>query len=101
MTEESGHKINYTGIWIGLMILMAVSVAVGAFHLPAAPAAAAVFSIAAWKATLVIRNYMHVRSEGALVASLVVVPILLLVILVILLLPDISFADNFIRSAEK
>jgi len=89
MENTQSHKVNYTFIWIMLGALMAVSVGVSLLGLPARVGALVIFAVAAWKAFLVARNYMHLRWEGAMIYAILLIPLALFAILFFTLFPDL------------
>ena len=69
MSEHSEHHINYTRIYIILLVLLIVSIIgpeIGIRWLTLITA----FGIALVKANLVIQNFMHLRTERRIADSL-------------------------------
>ena len=87
MTAGKAHP-NYTAVWLWLLAL--VGLAVAASFLPGGRtfAVVVIFATAFVKAILVAANFMHLRSEPALIHALVLIPLLFLAVLVAALLPD-------------
>lgn len=84
---EIAHQ-QYVVVWRWLVALLAAGVAVAA--IPSKTVALAlVFGVAVVKAGLVVRNYMHLKSEHLLLYALAAVPVLLFIGLILALLPDI------------
>lgn len=82
---------GHVAIWICLVVLLIAGIAVVNLPLAKATATAAVFGIAAVKAFLVGRHYMHLRGQPPMIYALIVVPVLLAAAFAITLLPDIGF----------
>ena len=88
-TEKTG--VGYVTIWVWLVVLLAASVAVLAAPVHKTLALVLIFGVAVVKATLVVRHYMHVRGQPAMVYAILCIPLLLAIALAIVLLPDIGF----------
>lgn len=89
MTETSSR--TYLTIWGWLMGLALLGIALTSFPIPKTVAMALVLIVAAVKAALVARNYMHLKAEHALISIILVVPILLFLGMALVLVPDIVF----------
>jgi len=87
--ERSGP--THVMIWVWLVLLLVGGLAV--FSLPLAKEAATVlvFGIAAVKAFLVGRHYMHLHGQPPVLYALIAVPVLLATAFALALLPDIGF----------
>ena len=59
--------------------------------IPRIPALLLIFGIAGFKATLVLRDYMHLRGEKILIYAIALTPLLLAIGLALVLIPDIVF----------
>jgi caa(3)-type oxidase subunit IV len=81
----------YIEIWVWLVGLLAVGTAVVFLPIPKGLALLVVFSVAAIKAVLVVRNYMHLKAEHTIIYLIVLVPTVLIVGMLIALMPDIAF----------
>ncbi len=90
MESVEQERSEYIGVWIWLVALLAAGLAVMALPVPKFAALALIFSIATIKAALVLRNYMHLKSENLFVITVVLVPVLLFIGLAIALIPDIA-----------
>jgi len=88
-TEKGG--IGYVTIWVWLVILLAAGVAILAVPVSKTMAVVLIFTVAAVKATLVVRHYMHVRHQPTMTYVILGLPLLLAIALLIVLLPDIAF----------
>lgn len=77
-------------VWYWLIALVIASVAVAAW-LPKQQALTVVFVVAAIKALLIARNYMHLKHERALIYALALVPLALIVIFLFGLFPDFVY----------
>lgn len=89
MAEEA-KRPNYILIWIGLVVLVTISIMAGSF-LPKTAAVALIFFIAAVKSVMVLLNYMHLKFEGPLIYALVFIPLLIVIVLLFALFPDFVF----------
>lgn len=91
MAHAEHARPNYVGIWVWLVVLLAVSLA--AVYLPFSQTATiiVIFAVAVVKAFLVAVNYMHLRFERRLIHAIAIVPVLLFLVMTLILLPDIAF----------
>lgn len=89
MAEEA-KRPHYFLLWIGLVVLVMVSIGAGSF-LPKTAAVALIFFIAAVKATIVLLNYMHLKYERPLIYALALIPLLVVIVLLFALFPDFVF----------
>jgi cytochrome c oxidase subunit IV len=78
-------------IWMWLVGLLAAGMMVFALPIPRLPALVLIFGIAGFKATLVLRDYMHLRGEKMLIYAIALTPLLLAIAMVLVLIPDIVF----------
>lgn len=90
MTEEKRYP-SYVVIWGWLVFLLFAALAFAFFPIGKATAIFLVFTVAAVKAYLVARHYMHLRSESFFILAIAGIPVLLLVGMVLALVPDIVF----------
>jgi caa(3)-type oxidase subunit IV len=86
--DDSGF---YCEIWAWLVGLLIAGTVVVFLPIPKLVALLLVFGVAAVKAGLVIRHYMHLKAEHLLIYLIGLLPVLFVVILVVALLPDIAF----------
>ena len=91
MQDAERPPVGYVAIWVWLLVLLAGGVALIALPLAKTVAVVLIFTVAAVKAGLVIRHYMHVRAQPLMVYALLAVPALLAIALTLILLPDIAF----------
>ena len=84
---SNAHSRHYLTIWYWLMGLVALSV-IASLVLPKTQALILIFSFAVVKALLVARNYMHLKSESAIIYAMALVPLALIVIFLFALFPD-------------
>ncbi len=91
MTHTHHDTRRYVWIWGTLVALLLLGMLVFELHVARAVALLLIFSIAVVKATLVLRNYMHLHRVPAALYAVVAVPLLLAVVLALTLLPDIGF----------
>jgi len=80
-----------TTIWIWLMLLLGLGLACAWLPFGRTTAVFAIFTVAVVKAALVLRHYMHLRSEGLLVYAIAAIPVLLVIGMTLSLVPDIVF----------
>lgn len=85
---ENAHVSNFT-VWLWLTGLVALTLVAAAAGLSMMATIVVVFSLSLVKAALVGWNYMHLRDEGALIWSLVLVPLVLAIGMTITFVPDI------------
>jgi len=85
--------LAYVLIWLWLLGLTLFCVTASLLPgVPRAPLVALFFLVAAVKATLVARNYMHLRFEPRLIHALALVPVLFVLVLIVALVPDFILA---------
>jgi caa(3)-type oxidase subunit IV len=89
VTAEHGNS-EYVAVWVWLVALLVVGVAIVALPIPKLAAVALVFTVAVVKAAMVVRNYMHLKSEHMLIIAIAMVPVLFFIGLMITLVPDIA-----------
>ena len=90
MESVEQGRTQYIEVWFWLVALLVAGLAVMALPVPKLAALALIFSIATIKAALVVRNYMHLKSESLFILAVVLVPVLLFIGLAIALIPDIA-----------
>jgi len=81
----------YVMIWGWLIFLLIAGLAIFVLPISKALAAFLIFSIAAVKAALVIRNYMHLKHEHLLIYLIVLIPLLFFFGFMMTLIPDIVY----------
>ncbi len=81
----------YVEVWAALVLLLVAGLAIFVLPIPRALAVALIFTVAAVKAGLVIRNYMHLKHEHLLIYIIVLVPVVFMLGLALVLVPDIVF----------
>ncbi|MDO8433361.1 MAG: cytochrome C oxidase subunit IV family protein [Candidatus Binatus sp.] len=90
MTAENSDRSSVI-IWIWLLVLLGAGMAVFKLPISRIPALVLIFGIATLKAALVLRNYMHLKSEQVLIYAIAFVPVLLAIGMALVLIPDIVF----------
>jgi caa(3)-type oxidase subunit IV len=88
MSEHAEHHTNYTKIYITLLVLLVVSILgpeLGIFWVTLVTA----FGIALVKATMVIRNFMHLKDERALIGWVLCASLLLMFLFFFGIAPDV------------
>jgi caa(3)-type oxidase subunit IV len=91
MSAGEKPSVGYVTIWAWLVMLVALGVAVLAVPVSKTVAVLLIFGVAAVKATLVIRHYMHVRRQPLMVYAMLGIPVVLAIAMTLALLPDIGF----------
>ncbi len=93
MSSSTVHDSQrfYIEIWMWLVGLLVVGTVVVFLPVPKNLALLVVFAVAAVKAVLVVRNYMHLKAEHLIIYLIVLVPTVLIVGMLIALMPDIAF----------
>ena len=81
----------YIIVWALLVALLVVGLSIFVLPISRELAVALIFGVAAIKAVLVLRNYMHLKHEHLLIYIIVAVPALFLLGFAIALIPDIVF----------
>ena len=82
--------VGYVTIWVWLVLLVAAGVGVLGMPISKPMAVVLIFAVAAVKATLVIRHYMHVRQQPLMIYAMLGIPVLLAIAMTLALLPDIG-----------
>ena len=81
----------YMMIWVWLVFLLIAGLMIFVLPIPRTAAVMTIFSIAAIKAALVLRNYMHLKHEHLILYLTVLVPALLFLGMALTLIPDIVY----------
>lgn len=89
MNDRKRGGLSDVTVWVWLVVLLIAEVV--AILLPVAKVAIllVVFGAAVWKAALVARDYMHLKSEHILIYAIAGVPVLLVLGFALMLIPDI------------
>ncbi len=90
-TSERSENSLYFIVWVWLVVLLAVGLSLFGLPIPRQVAVALIFSVAAIKAALVLRNYMHLKHEHFLIYLIVLVPLLFFLGFALALVPDLVF----------
>ncbi len=90
MSAEKTPVRNVT-IWMWLVLLVAAGVAVLGIPIHKTAAVVLIFGVAAVKATLVLRHFMHVRRQPLMIYAMLGIPVILAIALTLVLIPDIGF----------
>lgn len=90
MAKAEDERSLYVTVWVWLVVLLVVGVAVMALPISKLAAVALVLAVATAKATMVVRNYMHLKSEHLLIFLIALVPVLFFIGLALVLIPDIA-----------
>ncbi len=88
-----GHTESslYLVVWVWLVLLLIGGLAIFVLPIPRTAAVLLIFSIAAIKAALVLRNYMHLKHEHLLIYLIVAIPALFVLGLTLSLIPDLVY----------
>jgi caa(3)-type oxidase subunit IV len=89
--SASDDRRLYIVVWVSLVVLLIVGLAIFTLPIPRELAVTLIFSVAAIKAALVLRNYMHLKHEHLLIYIIVLVPALFLLGFALALIPDIVY----------
>lgn len=84
-------SVGYVTIWMWLLLLVAAGVAVLGAPISKTFAVVLIFSVAAVKAGLVMRHFMHLRRQPYMIYAMLGIPFILAIALTLVLLPDIAF----------
>jgi cytochrome c oxidase subunit 4 len=94
MEQQQDHQLigygTYIMIWLALLILTGLTITVAGLNLRNFSIVMAIF-IAAFKTTLVLNYFMHLKFEAPLFRRLVFMTIFIIAILIGLTFTDISF----------
>lgn len=88
MAEHTEHHVNYTKIYLTLLVLLVVSVA-GPFLGILWVTLVTAFGIAVVKAALVVRNFMHLKFERQIIVWVLAASLVLMALLFAGVAPDI------------
>jgi caa(3)-type oxidase subunit IV len=92
--EGHAESSLYLIVWAWLVFLLIAGLAIFVLPIPRTAGVVLIFSIAAIKAALVLRNYMHLKHEHLLIYLIVAVPALLVLGMTLSLIPDIVFRHH-------
>jgi caa(3)-type oxidase subunit IV len=91
MVNTGNDDRLYITIWGWLLGLLVAGVLVFTLHLATILLLVFIFAVAAIKAVLVVRNYMHLKAEHLLIYAIAGIPVLLILGMALVLIPDIVF----------
>jgi caa(3)-type oxidase subunit IV len=89
--SDTTHRPSHLTVWAWLVGLLAAGLVLAYLPFGKAMAIFLIFCVAAVKATLVARHYMHLKSETVLIHAIAAIPLLLLAGMALALVPDIVF----------
>ena len=89
-TAESVDRSSVI-VWMWLVGLLGAGMMVFMLPIPHYFALIVIFGIAAFKAGLVLRDYMHLKSEKGLIYVIAFIPVVLAIAMALVLIPDIVF----------
>ncbi len=81
---------SYVAIWAWLMVLLGLSLAFVVLPFSHLAAVVLIFGVAAIKALLIARHYMHLREQPWMIHVIAGVPVLLAIGMALALIPDIA-----------
>ncbi len=90
LLESAATRAHYVAIWRWLVFLVFAALAATLLPIPKIAAVVVVFGIAVIKAVMVMRDYMHLKSETLIIHLIALIPILLFIGLALTLIPDIA-----------
>jgi caa(3)-type oxidase subunit IV len=90
MSHESRFP-SYVAVWGWLLALLIAALFCAYLPFGKAMAIFLIFCAAVGKAFLVVRHYMHLRTEALLIYAIAGIPVLLLLGMTLALVPDIIF----------
>lgn len=90
LLESAATRSHYIAIWRWLMVLVVAGLVASALPISKILILVLVFGIAVLKATMVMRNYMHLKAENVIIHAIAIIPILLFIGLALTLIPDIA-----------
>ena len=88
--ESAENRRHYIAIWLWLVVLVGAGLLASALRVPKIAVLLLVFGIAVVKASMVMRDYMHLKSETLIIHVIALVPILLIIGLALTMIPDIA-----------
>jgi len=92
---DSGGEGNlYMLIWAWLVFLLIAGLVIFVLPIPRTIAVITIFTLAVIKATLVLRNYMHLKHEHLMIYLLVLIPAALFLGMALTLIPDIVYRHH-------
>jgi len=89
MPTQAEHRPRDVLVWAWLVGLHVIGLAVIGLPIPEPVLLFSIFGVAAVCAALVVRDYMHLKSENLLFYVIAGVPILFVIGLLLVLVPDI------------
>ena len=87
--ESVENRRRYIAIWLWLVVLVGAGLGASALPVPKVAVLVLVFGIAVAKASMVIRDYMHLKFETLVIHLIALIPILLIIGLALVMIPDI------------
>jgi len=88
-TETHGHT-NYFAIWIALMVILIGSLTTGLLPVTKPVVEVLLFTAAAVKAWLVLRNFMHLKAVTPWLYAIMGIPFVMALFMVFAFVPDIG-----------
>ncbi len=88
--ESVENRLHYIAIWLWLIVLVGAGLLASALRIPKIVVLMLVFGIAVVKASMVMRDYMHLKFETLIIHVIALIPILLIIGLALTLIPDIA-----------
>ena len=88
--ESAENRRRYIAIWLCLVVLVGAGLWASALPVPKIAVLLLVFGIAVVKASMVMRDYMHLKFETLIIHLIALIPILLIIGLALVMIPDIA-----------
>ena len=92
--DTAAESSLYLMIWAWLVFLLVAGLVIFVLPIPRTAAVITIFSIAAIKAVLVLRNYMHLKHEHLILYLTVLIPALLFLGMALTLIPDLVYRHH-------
>lgn len=90
LLENAATRSHYIAIWRWLILLVIAGLLATILPVSKLLIVVIVFGIAVTKATMVMRDYMHLKAESVIIHVIALIPILLVLGLALTLIPDIA-----------
>lgn len=91
MASLAAEQKSYTLTWVVLIVCTLLSLAFAHVFGHGPTLAFAVFSVAAFKASLVARNFMHLKAEPLFIGVIALTGLAIVVLILVGMIPDIVF----------
>jgi caa(3)-type oxidase subunit IV len=92
--QTESENTFYIVVWAWLVFLLVAGLAIFLLPIPKTAAVTLIFGVAAVKAILVARNYMHLKHEYLIIYLIALIPIIFFVGFALTLIPDIVYRHH-------